>query len=530
MDPDAALWLTAQNRDAFQTVWPLNWGDLPPDSALPPAISQAKLRYPARLSGNFGSYPGGKIYPFGKPFEFFHGDWGSMRLSAEQGVANASVPPASSLELAYPLSSQVFFAARASLKRDIRAWHQDELGRNWPMKADEVDLNEPSLGYLTAQNDWGRFIFGRFPVHMGASPEFSLMLGGQKPWQDGALITLKTPLVRYHFFFASLNPWLQGSPQGKFSSDSVPVGSEAWQQTHYPNAWAENAHNRVYAARAKSLVIHRLEFHGSWRDYGITLGISEMQAIGGKVPDLYDIAPFMVWHNDFKYGYTNNLVQIDARLHFPYGITAFGELAMDDLPYAPKEGPKQHAILGTLLGLEERGASSRLSWVQRLHWIRTDPLLYRFLQPLNTLYARQTLSSNNQPASEATFIDRFVIDYPAGYVRGGDAEDIWYSGSGYFSPFSILSRGLFATVKAAYLQHGEINLDTPHQTINNATSPPSGRVLEEWRGELSAALPMSRGFTLRLGLGGSKWERADLGGEHFWGEAGLQWQWDARRP
>jgi hypothetical protein len=546
-----------------------------------------------RLGASVGTFPGGKLYPLGQPFETFRGNWGSMRLSPEQGLAYSEVPPAASLALAYAFNPHVFAYMRASLKRDLRAWHEDPLGGNWPISTNEIELNEPSLGYLVADASWGRAILGRFPLHMGPSPEFSLLVGGQKPAHDALLLSLKAPAVRYHFAFAGLNTWLQGTPTGDTSSFDYPVGSEAWRQRHYAQGDGENAHLRVYDARAKSLNVHRLEaVFGSARaggagtgesphsekplqtnpvhphPWGLTIAISEMQIIGGKVPDLRDVQPFAVWHNDFKYGYTNNLVHLDFRLDYrlpsrgsgpgaqggatdagaSHTFALFGELALDDLPYAPKEGEEQKAITGWLLGLEHaaRWGAGRNAWMHRLHVVKTDPRLYHFAQPYNTYFARQILNTNVQPASDPNFIDRLVIDYPVGYLRGGDAYDFWYRGTLHLAPGSgplawlpWLRRGASITLKLAYLQHGEITEATLPQDIDVQAETPSGTPLEEWRGELAVDAGLTRTLTLQGGAGARRWQIGDVHGEgngrgadgrpmrgnHFWGQVGLVWRW-----
>jgi hypothetical protein len=528
------------------TVWPVTKSEYESQTASDPvshdedSLAQAWFRWTLAT----GFFPGNKQYPFGETFEIFNGNWGSLHLPAEQGVAYNQVPPALSLSLAYPFSPHVFAYARASLKRDMRAWFLDPAGGNWPTTANEVDLNEPSLGYLVADASWGRALFGRFPVHLGPSPEFSLLVGGQKPFHDGALVTLKAPAFRYHFFFASLHTWLEGTPRGDTSSTNYPVGSEAWRQRHYVQHDAENAHLRVYDERAKSLVVHRVEWLlGEAREnagrlgaaavpqpskfklasWGAVFGLSEMQTIGGKVPDLFDVAPFMVWHNDFKYGYTNNLVHVDARINSPFGLSLFGELAMDDLPYAPKEGEKQKAILGGLLGSEYRFLGPAYAWVQRLHFIHTDPKLYRFVQPYNSLYARQVLNTNMQPSSDPNFMDRLVIDYPVGYVRGGDARDFWSTTELSANKRPWLPFGAQFTLKLAYLQHGQTDERTQVQSIPENATTPTGAVREEWRESLDANIGITRRFSVLAGIGGRQWAERGKTGSHAWAQAGLVW-------
>lgn len=558
------------------TIWPATRAELglSAQSGSNPTCSDSSFT-PAepswlRLGLSTGAFPGGKLYPLGEPFETFRGNWGAMRLRPEQGLAYSEVPPAASIALAYAFNPHLFVFSRASLKRDLRAWHDDPLGRNWPTSADEIEMNEPTLGYLVANASWGRAILGRFPLHMGPSPEFSLLVGGQKPAHDAVLLTLKAPAFRYHFAFASLNPWLQGTPSGDTASFDYPVGSEAWRQRNYAQGDHENAHLRVYDARAKSLNVHRLEAvfgssaaPGSTSPLGLVLAISEMQIIGGKVPDLLDVQPFAVWHNDFKYGYSNNLVHLDFRLDYRLrsgvGLGAageptiaqsfglFGELALDDLPYAPKEGEEQKAITGWLLGLEHAGTFGAgrvrrgISWLHRLHVVKTDPRLYHFTQPYNTYFARQILNTNVQPKSDPNFIDRLVIDYPVGYMRGGDAYDFWYRASLNFAPgagplawLPWLRHGASTTVKLAYLQHGEINETTLPKDIDVQAETPSGTPLEEWRAEWEIEAGVTRNLTLQGGAGARRWQIGDgkaedgseaLRGDHFWGQVGLVWRW-----
>lgn len=593
------VWPATRAESGWDEGWGMDGGrdglDSNSSSSSPTALSPHSAPKPPwlHLGVSAGAFPGGKLYPLGQPFETFRGNWGSMRLSPEQGLAYSEVPPAASMALAYAFNPHVFAYMRASLKRDLRAWHEDPLGGNWPTSGDEVELNEPSLGYLVADASWGRAILGRFPLHMGPSPEFSLLVGGQKPAHDAMLLSLKAPAVRYHFAFAGLNTWLQGTPSGDTSSFDYPVGSEAWRQSHYAQGDGENAHLRVYDARAKSLNVHRLEVvFGSARaeagdaqagsPVGLTLAISEMQIIGGKVPDLRDVQPFAVWHNDFKYGYTNNLVHLDFRLDYrprsgtnggvgsgaqggaynaggadpagasqtkalrsahslAHSFAVFGELALDDLPYAPKEGEEQKAITGWLLGLEHSASwgRGRNAWMHRLHVVKTDPRLYHFTQPYNTYFARQILNTNVQPASDPNFIDRLIIDYPVGYVRGGDAYDFWYRGTLHLAPGSgplawlpWLRRGASTTLKLAYLQHGEITEATLPNEIDVQAETPSGTPLEEWRGEWGVEAGLSRTLTLQGGAGARRWQKGDgeaesggASGNYFWGQVGLVWRW-----
>lgn len=488
---------------------PATWGqlcaELYPDFASQPARAgmsddaciRRSASHPLELSLDLGFYPLERPRNAIVPFEQFEGTWQSARVDPELGSEWARLPPAVAAGLRYPVTAHSILAFRMGLHRDLSAWNKDASGSNLPLSDKEVDLNEPSLGYFHLEEEHYAFTVGRFPVHWSPSPEYGLTLSRSVPYHNGAEFALKMPHVRYRFLVSSLNPWLQGTPAGDASSEDYPPGSEEYRQRHYGSAnGASLFHNRVYDARVKTLFAHRLEGQTG----PLALGITETSIIGGKPPDLRDAGPFIVFHNDFKEGYSNGAIGVDGNLRLPWGISLLAEYYVDDVNYSETEGNGNTASLqGWMLGLRHAFSASGWLFGQSLHAIRTDPYLYGYLQPLNTASSRIILASNNQRHGDSLFIDKYVIDYPIGYFRGGDALDFWYRLDAWKGD---RFRASFA---AGLLAKGEVNLYAPYESYYSAShDAPSGVVEREARFRLEAERRFGRGLSAHAGIG---WQR-----------------------
>jgi hypothetical protein len=449
------------------------------------------------FTSDLGFYPLERPRGAIRPFETFEGTWSSARVDPELGAQWARLPPVAALGLRYPVTAHSLLAFRVGLHRDLSAWYGDPSGSNLPLSDREVDLNEPSLGYFHAEDAHYAFTAGRFPVHWSPSPEYGLALSRSVPYHNGAEVALKVPHLRYRFLVSSLNPWLEGTPSGDSSGEAYPPGSEEYRQRHYPSDHgAAIFHKRVYDARIKTLFAHRLE-----AGLGpLSLGITETQVIGGKTPDLRDAGPFVFFHNDFKEGYANGALSLDASLRLPKGFAVAGEYYVDDASYAETEGDGGTPSLGGwMLGLRHAFAAGGWLIGHSLHAIRTDPYLYGYLQPLNTAASRMVLASNNQLPGDSLFTDKYVIDHPLGYFRGGDAFDFWYrceawKGSRWRAAFA-----------AGVLAKGEVDLYVPYDSYFAAShDAPSGVAEREVRLRAEGEFRTERGVSVRAGAG---WRR-----------------------
>jgi hypothetical protein len=302
------------------------------------------------------------------------------------------------------------------------------------------------------------------------------------------------PYVRYRFLVSSLNPWLEGTPPGDSASEDFPPGSEEFLQRRYADINGTQVfHKRIYAEHIKTLFAHRLE-----GEIGpATLGITEAEVIGGKAPDLRDAGPFVFFHNDFKDGYTNIALSLDGSLRLPAGLSLAGELYLDDLQYSETEGSASSpSLIGYLLSLRHAVALRGWTFSQGLHAIRTDPFLYGYPLPLTTMSSRNVLASNYDGKDASPLIDRYVVDYPLGYLRGGDAFDFWYRLDAWRGPRLRLSG------QAAYLAKGRVDLGTPYQDYYSSShDSPTGIVERELRLRLEGRYSWRHGLSMSCGAG-----------------------------
>ncbi len=448
----------------------------------------------ASLTVNLGVYPIERRYPLSQSFENFSPGWDSKLIDPEMAHRWTELPPAINTEFRYPVSPHSFVYFRLGLRRDMAGWSQDPTGSNLPTGANEVDLNEPSLGYFHAGNSFMDFTIGRFPIHWSSSPDFGLALSHAVPFHNGAEFVLKMPQVRYRFLVSSLNPWLTGTPLGDTSSENYPGGSEEYLQRHYASdKGAINFHNRIYTDRIKTLFAHRLEGNIG----RLEMGITETQIIGGKVPDFRDAGSFSFFHNDFKEGYTNGALSLDGRVRLPMGFSLAAEIYLDDVQYKATEGDgNTPSLLGYLGSIRHAYSTPKWFIVQSVYWIRTDPFVYGYLQPLNTMSSRHILATNYQSPNTSPFFDRIVVDYPMGYLRGGDALDFWYRMEGWSGERFKLS------VSAGLLAKGVVNLHTSYQDYYQSThDSPTGVVEREVRLRGEAEYRWDNGLAFYGGLG-----------------------------
>ncbi len=524
-DPVARMWQSYQlmmrgsavEPEVLSESWPKSVGEIchileendsnressnSASNAIRAFCEDKKYPRPFILKVDFGAYPIERRYPLGKPFEHFDGSWVSELVNPEEALTWSEIPSTIQTELSYPISDKGYLHFRIGLRRDLSAWDRDALGLNLPLSDKEVDLNEPSQGYFHFENGYFGFTVGRFPVHWSPSPEFGLALSDAVPFHNAAEFALKMPHARYRFLISSLNPWLEGTPLGDTSSEAYPPGSEQYLQRHYRiDHGASIFHKRIYAEDIKTLFAHRVE--GEWGPVG--LGITETEVIGGKVPDLRDAGPFVFFHNDFKDGYTNSALSLDASLSLPAGFSLAGELYLDDVQFAETEGEGNTAsLLGYLAAV--RHAFSAHGWAvsQSLHAIRTDPYLYGYLQPLSTMASRHILASNNQVDGDPLFVDRYVVDYPMGYLRGGDAFDFWYRAEGWYG-----SR-VQAAFTAALLAQGVVDIHTPYQNYySSGHDSPTGTAEREVRLGLEGGFRVWKGLSVHGGVGWQGIRNAD---------------------
>ncbi len=369
------------------------------------------------------------------------------------------------LGLYHRLFSGFHLYLELSLKTTLDAWFEKDFNFTGPYQVSQVDINEPKIGYANwSPNPHFNLILGRFPLHWGASPNLGLSLSHSAPYHDGALIKLSNKYFNFFSFAGSLNPWLSGTPS-KFA-DSIPPSSEAYIQAHpdygdLPNN-DYNSRNLIYNQPIKTLFAHRAEAIIS----NLKLGVSEINIIGGKVPDFRDFNPFGIYHNNFGDGYSSIAVSLDAHYQLHPKISFFGELIMDEIQEQKNGG--NPTTLGWMLGGQHNLSFWHFSLLQSLELVQTDPLLYNQKRPLLRLYNRQVIKSNFIEVGDKPFTDTYIADYPLGYARGADVLDLWYR------IFIKYKERNFVSLKYGWLNTGEWNSLKIYKETSQ--SSPSGKV------------------------------------------------------
>ncbi len=433
-------------------------------------LSSSK-KFNLNLNGALSTQTHEKRFPLGEVLDNLGNSSNStlvFRVHPETGRQWNNLQPVLQTELGVFFSPQLYAHLKINLQRNLDAWHDDPIGLNLPKSTDELNINEPSLGYFLWQSSVLDAIVGRFPVHWSPSPSYGLALSQSVPYHDGLHLRLKSKMLHYLYFVSGFNPWLSGTPDS--FNGSYPVGSEEYLQRNPGLGGSSrdyNSRNRVYVEPYKTLFAHRLELHSPY----LTLGLSEFELIGGKVPSLRDGSPLIAFHNNFNDGYANGAVSLDIKAKLPYESELFGETFIDEVHEADNKG--NPTTLGLMLGFKNSLSFKGKGLTQALHWIKTDPMLYNNTRPYLKLTSRNIIKSNYIPLGSNPFVDTYVIDYPLGYFRGPDALDFWYNAQ------LTLSNAFAVQVSAAWLQKGV--QDTYSVFTQSTKETPTGEVEEEFR-------------------------------------------------
>ncbi len=256
----------------------------------------------------------------------------------------------------------------------------------------------PQEAYFSWAGDNASFAAGRFQTGIGFGEE-NLILNGQAVWYDNAQFSWWNE----HFKFFTM-----------IGTSSSHLSEEEWavQQVDWDTI---NNHDAVVSAGTivpfKMFTYHRLEWKPVER---VGIALTEMQLVGGKIPDLTNILPTTIWHNTYTAGTTNVMMQIDAWAVPIKGLFVYGEFLMDDmlLPGIEDEDAKP-ACLGWELGALYTLPISLPGWIFYVsgEYTHVDKWTYNRWQPYLSMYQRQVATGG-----------WYGIDTPLGHSEGGDVD------------------------------------------------------------------------------------------------------------
>ena len=264
----------------------------------------------------------------------------------------------------------------------------------------------PEEGYLAFSSGNCTVAAGRLRTGIGLG-DVNVFLNGDARWYDQVQFSWFSDKFRFFGFLATSSSYLEDE-EYRIQSYSAFDGDDSW-------GW-DTINNHDASTQSvipfKLFTYHRLEFKPFDR---IGFGLGEMQLVGGKVPDLQNLLPSVVWHNTYSAGVSNVMAHADFWAVPIKGLLAYGEFVMDDTK-APKESgaskPKCWAWeLGTTWVLPVDSRDWRFSL--NAEWSHADEWTYDRWQPYLTMYQRQLITGGHA-----------ALDTPLGHPEGGDVDEL----------------------------------------------------------------------------------------------------------
>lgn len=386
------------------------------------------------------------------------------------------------LKLQYELNHWTVYL-NGGLNRDFKAWYDDPSGSNLPLSADQLNINANPEAWVRYQGDFLDFQLGQFRPEFGPSPERGVSISGA-PFHRGFLSSLKFPLVKFSWLWSSLDPYMS-STEREFQNTS-PIS---------------NARGEVYNQEVKNLLVHRLDFH--W--HSLELGLMESMIIGGHNPQLWEVQPFTVYHNNYPDGYGNTMLSIDLNWQVDERTQLYGELALDDLTGGNAESSQNSSNISSwILGYSYERQFMKGLLQTRAEYIHVDPAFGNRDLTLLEFTSREVLRSNfipfeNRLSQTELFSDTYVIDHPIGYFRGPDVRDFWWELAWKQEPLKESFTWTMLQYEMGYLQKGVYDFNTTLGTSKDNPSGPTSPRQFEWRHRLVTGFQLPYDMNLKLG-------------------------------
>lgn len=268
----------------------------------------------------------------------------------------------------------------------------------------------PELGYLSYSTENTLFAIGRFPTGIGFGQN-NIFLNGKASY-DQAQIQWHTKGFRFFMFAGTsashLNQaeWAVQSMTSQNTENGESKSEWGWDSLNNHDASTQNQ------IPLKLFTYHRIEFTPFSK---IGLGLSEMQLVGGKVPEIANLLPTNYWHNTYSAGISNVMILADFWITPLPSVMLWGEYLMDDSK-SPAEDerakPRSWAwSLGGIYVLPLHYKDFKTSFM--VEYSHVDEWTYNRWQPWLTMYQRQILTGGHRG-----------FDSPLGHSLGGDLDSI----------------------------------------------------------------------------------------------------------
>lgn len=261
----------------------------------------------------------------------------------------------------------------------------------------------PDEAYFSWSFPHANLIAGRLQNGIGLGMS-NIMLNGNARWYDQIQFSWWSDTFRFFGFWGTSSTHL----------DLNEYNVQHWQGKEKEIGW-DAVSNHDEATRnitpVKLFTYHRVEFKPF---QGLGLGLSEMQLLGGKTPDLHNLLPAGYWHNTFTAGVSNVMLQVDAWGVPINGLLLRGEFITDDTSTPSEKGSaaKPNSWAWELGATWVLPFSPRV-WTHALNieYSHVDTWTYNRWQPWLTMYQRQMFTGGHGG-----------IDIPLGHPDGGDLD------------------------------------------------------------------------------------------------------------
>lgn len=326
----------------------------------------------------------------------------------------------------------------------------------------------PRESYISAAVPHAGLALGRFKSGIGHGYFGNTFLNGRAPFYDQIQATYHTGTFRFSYMLGS--------------SQSFLTESEAAAQAYH---WDDlnNHDGSVFDNPVKICAYHRVEFHPA---HWVTLGVGEMNLVGGKFPDFDHINPVGIWHNTYTPGCSNVMASIDAAIVPFKGLLIYGEFTLDDFRLPTEDPESKPNCFAYQAGLRYvLPFSDETKHAIGAEFTHVDPWTYNRWQPYLTMYQRIMKTGP------------MYLDIPLGYPYGGDLN--------HYGIYCMMVNRSGFTVQAAYhrLDKGAVEFGLDKNGIPifedyDSDPGPTGVVEHRDTLELSATYPFSPDLSLSV--------------------------------
>ncbi|GEM_PF-4264802 len=279
---------------------------------------------------------------------------------------------------------------------------------NLPKRFLDLDENFPYRGFISYQRGALNLTAARDKLQLGPGRWSSMSVNKNMPYFDYLRFRLNLDWFAFSSYLIRLNPII--TPVESNALESMDASANPEVNARYETPFSE---------KSKHLAIHKLFLKPlPW----FTLGIAELNMIGGRSPQLADFNPVLIFHNNFAEGCNNQSMSVTASLVPLPGIELYGEYYLYDAVVADEKNPSyKPGASGYQAGLTLLSTPYFNAGPGRIRidgeFSLVDPWSYARWYDLKKYTSRIVYVETGAGK-------RNWVDYPLGYYLGPDVMDI----------------------------------------------------------------------------------------------------------